>query len=270
MTKVFTVVGSPIGHSLSPLIHLAAYKYLGLDWSYEKHEVAKGDLSEFLFRDGKRFDGLSVTMPLKLEAVEVALTKDPLVERLGIANTLVKSEKGYLAYNTDVFGITQALDGLWVAGLNTVAILGAGATAQSAVMSVYQNAPNSKLVVFVRDTERTTSISDLARELGMSLEVKLLSLYTNEQDLTINTVPSNSIVVSGIRQDGWLLDVNYSSPNTSLNSCFDWERVVTGERMLLWQAIGQIRLFTSLQADSQLPHEAELLKAMEQALSNIS
>ena len=135
--KKFAVLGDPIDHSMSPAIHLAAYKVLGLDWSYEKIQVHSGVLNEFVAHQGAHFQGFSVTMPLKAEAAALAVNADPLVQRLGIANTLIRTASGLNAFNTDVFGITKALDDCWVTNPQRVAILGAGATARSAVLGLY-------------------------------------------------------------------------------------------------------------------------------------
>ena len=71
-SKHFAVVGDPIDHSLSPNIHNAAYKFLGLDWDYTRFQVSEGNLQDFLRKEGSHLSGISVTMPLKLEAAALA------------------------------------------------------------------------------------------------------------------------------------------------------------------------------------------------------
>lgn len=83
------VVGSPVGHSLSPVLHRAAYAALGLDWRYEPFEVPDGDLPGFAATFGQGWRGLSVTMPHKKAALALADVREPLAETVGAANTLL-------------------------------------------------------------------------------------------------------------------------------------------------------------------------------------
>lgn len=106
------VVGHPISHSLSPLLHTTAYRALGLtDWAYEAHDVRPGELSTFLAGCGDEWVGLSVTMPHKVDAALLAAARAPSVERTGVANTLLRSPRGWQAHNTDIEGIVGSLRG---------------------------------------------------------------------------------------------------------------------------------------------------------------
>ena len=264
--KKFAVLGDPIEHSMSPAIHLAAYKVLGFDWNYEKIQVHSGGLNEFVAHQGSHFQGFSVTMPLKAEAAALAVNTDPLVQRLGIANTLIRTASGLNAFNTDVFGITKALDDCWVTNPQRVAILGAGATARSAILALHLKAPSSHVSVYVRSSSNTSEITDLAKTLDLDISVQSLTDFSDSQDLTINTIPGEHNVTSSDKQSGWLLDVNYSNPDKTLNELFDSLKVVSGKDMLLWQAIAQIRLFIALDASKELPNEVDVLRAMSAAL----
>lgn len=265
-SRKFAVLGDPIEHSLSPAIHLAAYTQLGLDWSYEKVQVHSGDLANFVSSHGSGFAGFSVTMPLKSEAAALASSSDALVEELGIANTLIRTDSGLEAFNSDVFGITQALDNFWLLSPVRIAILGAGATARSALLAVQQNAPSAQVSVYVRNSTDTTAITELAKRLGAVIFLCNLQDYGLAQDLTINTIPGQSMTGASEKQAGWLLDVNYSSPNQQFNGMFDSSKVISGKAMLLWQAIAQVRLFITLDQSKQLPNEADVLRAMSDAL----
>ena len=264
--KKFAVLGKPISHSLSPTIHRAAYEQLGLDWSYDRFEVGEGELKKFLELEGKDLDGLSLTMPLKIEAAQIADVRDALVTNLGIANTLVKQEGKLYAFNTDVFGISQSLAACWKAGVKRVSILGAGATAQSALAAVKENSPEAFVSIYVRNIASTKAIVDLAKKLGLVVAVFNLEGYGNTQDLTINTIPSNDLPIQPSEQSGWLLDANYSSADEKLAGSFDPSRVVTGESMLIWQAIAQIRIFLTGDSSQELPNEGQVLEAMRASL----
>ena len=263
----FAVVGDPIEHSLSPRIHSAAYNHLGLDWDYSKHQVPKGELATFLSKSGSNLSGVSVTMPLKFEAAELSQSSDEIVKLLGVANTLVKSNESWLGYNTDVFGIQKALQPAWTEGVSKVAILGAGATAQSALYAISLSAPKASVRVYVRNVSTAEEISLLGTKLGVELEVHQLSEYTAEQDLTISTVPAEALgQIPQLQQHGWLLNVNYASVNESFSSPFSAERVVNGEVMLIWQAIAQIRLFLNGDLTHELEDESLLYVKMLEAL----
>lgn len=264
--KKFAVLGKPIGHSLSPTIHNAAYEQLGLNWSYERFEVGEGELRGFLENKGSGLDGFSLTMPLKIEAAQVADFQDPLVSSIGIANTLVKEQGKLHAYNTDVFGISKALQASWNEGVRQIAILGSGATAQSALAAVHEHAPSASVTVFVRDVSRTKDIVELAAKVGLELTLSNLEEFSNAQDLTVNTIPTNHLPIQPSQQRGWLLDVNYSSADTKLSTSFDAARVVTGEVMLIWQAIAQIRIFLTGDQTQELPDEARVLEVMRASL----
>lgn len=266
-SKHFAVVGSPIDHSLSPKIHNAAYKFLGLDWDYSRFDVHQSSLEAFLAADGSHLSGISVTMPLKLEAAKVAIRSDEIVTLLGVANTLIKANDGYLGFNTDVFGIEKALSDCWGQNLERIAILGAGATAQSALYALSRKVPSAQVIVYVRDLSRTEDIQELAGALGLSLEVNDLVSYSSVQDLTVSTIPSRALdsLVAG-KQSGWLLNANYSSKDASFTKQFNSERAVSGEVMLIWQAIAQIRIFLNGSADAQLDNESVLFAKMASAL----
>jgi shikimate dehydrogenase len=263
----FAVVGDPIEHSLSPRIHSAAYNHLGLDWDYSKHQVPKGELATFLSKSGSNLSGVSVTMPLKFEAAELSQSSDEIVKLLGVANTLLKSNESWLGYNTDVFGIQKALQPAWTGGVSKVAILGAGATAQSSLYAISLSAPAATVRVYVRNVSTAEEISLLGSKLGVELEVHQLAEYVAEQDLTISTVPAEALgQIPQLEQHGWLLNVNYASVNESFSSPFYADRVVNGEVMLIWQAIAQIRLFLNGDLTHELEDESLLYVKMLEAL----
>lgn len=266
-SKHFAVVGDPIDHSLSPRIHSAAYEHLGLDWDYSKHHVAKDSLATFLNDSGSILSGISVTMPLKIEAAKLSDSGDEFVNLLGVANTLVRTGSSWLGFNTDVFGIQKSLQSAWTEGVSTVTVLGAGATAQSALYAVYLSAPHASVSVYVRNVASADQISLLAAKLGMRLEVHSLSDYTPKQDLTISTVPADALGnLSQFKQAGWLLNVNYASVNESFSASFVEDRLVNGEVMLIWQAIAQIRLFLNGDSTQELVDEASIYVKMLEAL----
>ncbi|WP_397545107.1 shikimate dehydrogenase family protein, partial [Salinibacterium sp.] len=128
------VLGSPISHSLSPRIHKAAYEVLGLDWSYESVDVTEGSLADFVTKLDSRWRGLSLTMPLKRGILPLLDFRDSVVDTVGAANTVLVGETGALyGFNTDVYGVAQSFRDAGVHSLDTVHVLGAGATAASVI-----------------------------------------------------------------------------------------------------------------------------------------
>lgn len=137
----FAVVGAPIEHSLSPVLHRTAYRLLGIeDATYERYEVGRSELSAFLAgSEGSVLSGLSVTMPGKPEAFSLAAETDAISRRLGIANTLIRRpDGGWRAENHDVYGIAQTLRDHGAVHPHTGAVLGSGATALSAVVALIE------------------------------------------------------------------------------------------------------------------------------------
>jgi len=266
-SKHFAVVGNPIDHSLSPNIHSAAYEYLGLDWDYSRFQVPEGSLREFLGADGSHLAGISVTMPLKIEAAALAASGDEIVSELQIANTLLRKGNEFIAFNTDVFGIEMALAESWGSSIERVAILGSGATAQSALYAVSRRAANAKVLVYARDLSRTQSIQGLGTKLGIAIEVRPLETYSDGQDLTISTIPATALDnLNQQDQGGWLLNVNYASKDSTFSRNFSSDKVVQGETMLIWQAIAQIRIFLSGTPEAQIDNETVLFRKMAEAL----
>ncbi|MDQ1483633.1 MAG: shikimate dehydrogenase, partial [Actinomycetota bacterium] len=135
------VLGSPISHSLSPALHLAAYRALGLShWSYAAHDVQAAALSGFVADLGSQWAGLSLTMPLKEAAFEVADEVSELAREVGAVNTLVRMgespDGGWRGDNTDVYGVSQALREAGCERVDSAVVLGSGATARAVVAAL--------------------------------------------------------------------------------------------------------------------------------------
>lgn len=251
------VVGSPIAHSLSPVMHNAAYRHLGLDdWAYSAVEVGAGDLASFV--DGLQLDvvGLSVTAPLKAEAAQYATTRCPLTEALGVANTLTRGVSGeWVATNTDVYGIAAAVSEVadpshWT----RCVVLGRGATAQSALAAIVQMCPLADVMVVTRDGEVGDGMSRLARHLDVTVRGHAFGASPTEAaDLVISTVPhdvsqrwwGSSRASTGSRPLTVLDAVYGGGPSPLVAMCVrDGGVGLDGTAMLAHQAVPQIRLMT--------------------------
>ena len=131
------MLGHPIAHSLSPVLHRTAYRQLGLDWEYEAHDVDEAGLPGFLDGCGPQWAGLSLTMPLKRVVLPLLDDVSELVGVVGGANTVVMGPAGRVGHNTDVAGIVEALRDIG-AESGPAVVLGGGATAASALAALHQ------------------------------------------------------------------------------------------------------------------------------------
>jgi shikimate dehydrogenase len=249
------VLGRPIQHSLSPLLHRAAYTALGLDWEYEAVDCGVDELPEVLAARSPAagWAGFSATMPLKHALLDVAVAVQPVAAIVGSANTLLPGPDGWIADNTDVAGVVAALSEHSVAP-STVTVLGAGGTAQ-AVLGALLAFDAPEVTVLVRDAARAGGLSATAERLGVA--VRLARLERNAPalaaDLVVSTLPAGA--ADAIAPRDWtsrqaVLDVVYAGWPTPLAAAAEagGARVVSGALMLLHQAAAQVSLMTGQDA----------------------
>jgi len=257
------VLGSPIAHSLSPALHAAAYRVLGLDWRYEAVDVPEGGLAPFLTSLDTEWRGLSLTMPLKREALPLLDERSELVTLVGAANTVLLSGGRALGFNTDVDGIVAALGDHGIARVGRAHILGMGATAASALAAVARLGGGEVVVTGRRPDDE--ELRRLAIALGVDLTFRALgSPAPRDVDLLINTVPGDLDDAAGTDDAGAFLEVIYDGwPSPRAARWLDAGRpVVSGLEMLLHQAVGQVRIFVGGRQDTALDGEAEMVAAM--------
>lgn len=263
------VVGSPIAHSLSPVLHRAAYAELGLhEWAYEAAEVRSGELAAFVGSLDPQWVGLSVTMPLKGEALALADVASDLARRSGGANTLVRTPQGWSADNTDVHGLFTALQeaGAVPGQVARAIVVGGGATACSALLAVEQLAV-PEVDILVRQDVR----SDMARLLEtVQLRVRIQRLGDYEitldgatgviigtlpgtapaptfrpvpvsgGDASISGGPGNSPIVFDVAYAPWPSPLALAVEAASAGAL----SAHRGTGMLLHQAVRQVELMT--------------------------
>lgn len=272
------MVGSPIAHSLSPTLHRAAYRQLGLDWGYDRHEVRAGGLDEFADGLDRGWRGLSVTMPLKEEAAALAHGADRVVELTGAANTLLLDAGRRIARNTDVAGVERALRDAGAAEVEHAVIAGAGATARSVLVALDALGLRG-VTALVRDPARAVAFVRLADELGLEVDlvdIAELAHLVDGTDVVAWTLPNGVPLPVGVTipdaPGAVALDVTYSPWPGPLAA--PWltagGRVASGRDMLLHQAVRQVRFFVSGQTESALPDEEAVEAAMRAALPEAS
>jgi shikimate dehydrogenase len=271
------VLGHPVAHSLSPVLHTAAYAALGLDWTYTAVDVEEAGLQGFLAGLDDSWGGLSLTMPLKIEAVRLADFVEPQAKLVGTVNTLVPSGLGHyrqwVGANTDIHGIVGAFAEARVATCSRAVVIGGGATATSALAALAAlGAPHPD--VLVRSKARAGRLMHAASKMG--LRPRFIDLESDDAlaalsgaDVVVSTVPAEAgdvladrLAGVSLRVTGHLLDAVYAPPRTRLLE--GWESAgghgIVGTRMLLHQAGEQVRLMTG--------HPAPLAQ-MDLALVNV-
>ena len=247
------VLGRPIAHSLSPVLHRAAYAELGLNWSYTAIECGADELPGVL-AERPDWAGFSCTMPLKRAALAVAGEIRPVARAVGAANTLVpRPGGGWIADNTDVAGMVAALAEN-VVYPRTVTILGAGGTAQAAVAAAAVSGV-AECWVLVRDLSRTHELRATADAMGVAVQVGELLPGAREldADLVVSTVPAGAadpLAAHAWRPEQAVFDVVYDPwPTPLARAAGDCgARVLSGALMLLHQAAAQVELMTGQEA----------------------
>ncbi|MGW2160234.1 shikimate dehydrogenase [Nonomuraea sp. NPDC001699] len=253
------VMGSPIGHSLSPHLHRAAYAAMGLDeWSYEAFECDEARLPGLLAGltpvrgqgGGERaWAGLSLTMPLKRAVLPLLDTVSDLAVEVGGANTVVFADGLRHGHNTDVHGIERALAEAGVPAPCSATVLGGGATAASALAAL-RNLGLFAVTLLVRDPARAGETAEVADRLGVTLAVETFDKLDASigVDLVVSTLPAGAA-------DAWagrlarvpaLFDVVYAPwPTRAATAVREaGGTVVGGFPMLLHQAVRQVELMT--------------------------
>jgi shikimate dehydrogenase len=243
------VLGRPVGHSLSPLLHRAAYAALGLtDWTYDALDVGAEDVPVLLAGLGEEWRGFSVTMPCKQTAVAVADVVEPLPRLLGAANTLVRTDAGWRAENTDVAGVGMALQLGGVERVSRAAIIGAGGTAAAAAVAL-ASLGAQHVEVCVRAPDRAADLVHVLAALGVAATVTRLSAVALDAPVVVSTVPIGAqpdLASLSWRAGQTVLDVLYAPWPTPLAERVTAAggTVISGLEVLFWQATEQVELMT--------------------------
>ncbi|HEX5119335.1 MAG TPA: shikimate dehydrogenase [Pseudonocardiaceae bacterium] len=260
------VLGSPVAHSLSPVLHGAAYAELGLaDWTFERIEVDAAGLPGLVGGLGPEWAGLAVTMPGKKAALAFASVRTSRAAAVGAANTLVRLPDGWRADCTDVAGVTGALTAAgYRSGGRPALLLGAGGTAAAAVAGLADLGVRSVIVV-VRDPARAADVVRTASRVGLAVDVRQWSgvdfaAVAGSCELVVSTVPAAAVesCAGALAVAPCVLDVIYHPWPTTLSEAMAAAggRLATGLDMLLHQAFGQVEQFTGKPAPKEVMRSA--------------
>ncbi|WP_418058939.1 shikimate dehydrogenase [Pimelobacter simplex] len=243
------VVGDPIAHSLSPVLHRAGYAALGLDASYDAVQVPAGGLAGFVAGLGPEWRGLSVTAPLKREALDLADTVSARAELAGGANTLVRTEAGWAADNTDLPGAMAAIRERYDGPVGAATIVGAGATAASTGLALAElGACTVRLLA--RDRARAAeTVAALERHPGLEVDVVPIEGGGIIGEVVVSTVPAaaqSEVLVAATAAAAVVFEVVYDPWPTPLAAAAAQrgQPLVTGLDLLVHQAVLQFAMFT--------------------------
>ncbi|MGV9913609.1 shikimate dehydrogenase [Streptomyces tendae] len=266
------VLGSPIAHSLSPALHRAAYAELGLvDWTYDRFDVDEAALPGFFEGLGPEWAGLSLTMPLKRAVIPLLDSVSETAASVDAVNTVVLTEDGRrTGDNTDIPGIVAALREHGIEKAETAAILGAGATASSALAALARIC-TGEIAVYVRSAARADEMRGWAERLDA--DVRVADWADAEEalraPLVVATTPAgatDALAAAVPQMPATLFDVLYDPWPTALAA--RWSAyggaVVSGLDLLVHQAVLQVEQMTG-RAPAPL---AAMRKAGEQALAD--
>jgi shikimate dehydrogenase len=274
MHRQAAVLGRPVGHSLSPVLHAAAYQVLGLDWTYVAHEVDEASLAAFLDGLDRTWVGLSLTMPLKRVAFELCSTVSSTAQLVGAVNTITFApDRTRCGDNTDVPGMVNALAEIGIATVSSAAVLGGGATAASTLAALAAGGAR-EVHLFVRTPGRADELAPLAQALGVELVVRSWAEAGAAMDfpLVVATTPGGGTdLLAGALPTscGTLFDVAYDPWPTALAQA--WARnggkVLSGLDLLVHQAVLQVELMSRPAGVEPISAElaAELVREMRTA-----
>ena len=257
------VLGDPIAHSLSPVLHRAAYDATGLDWSYDAVRVPAGGLADHLAGLDASWRGLSLTMPLKREAMPLADTVSPRADLVGAANTLVLVDGEVHADNTDLPGAAAAVRERYDGAVTSATILGAGATAASVGLALCDLGARSVLLL-ARDPSRAAeTVAAITRHPdGPAVEVGSLTDDPPRGEVLVSTIPAQAqdaaLLASGVDAAAVVFDVVYDPWPTPLAAAAAGRVLVSGLDLLVHQAALQFEIFTGLPAPLQRMRDAGL------------
>ncbi len=280
-TRLVGLIGDPVGHSLSPIIHNAAFDYMGLNWCYVPLSVQRQRLREAI--EGIKalgFTGVNVTMPFKTDVLGLLDEVAMFAESVGAVNTILIDKDRLIGYNTDGRGFYTALVrdmGYDVRG-RKVLVLGAGGASRSVTVSLAL-AGCASITIVNRSPERSRQLVDIIKKSVPDIRADWLSPSDNydmlvaESDVIINATPLTTFTGSVLRVPVAMLnrnqivcDLNYSlyQPPLLQEAEARGAQVIDGKGMLLYQAAAAFEIWTGLEAPVEVMRGA-LLRALQEA-----
>jgi shikimate dehydrogenase len=258
------VLGRPIAHSLSPALHRAGYRALGLDWTYEAYDVGAEELPGFLAGLDGSWRGLSLTMPLKRAVLPLLDELDERARQAGAANTVLLGDGRRSGLNTDVPGAAAAIRERHRGPVTRALLVGGGATAASVLLALADlGCRQARLVV--RDPDRVGGCLEAVARHPRPPQVEVHTLDEPGPDagwdIVVSTIPAaeqTSAMVRFVASAPVVFDVGYDPWPTALaaRAEADGRVLVSGLDLLVHQAAIQFRLMTGREAPLAVMREA--------------
>lgn len=251
------VLGSPISHSLSPVLHRVAYEDLGLtNWRYDAYDVDEDALPGFLAGLDRIWAGLSLTMPLKRAVIPLCDEVSDLARAVQAVNTVVfRPDGSRCADNTDVPGMVAAMREAGIGTVPRAAVIGGGATATSAVAAL-RYVCDGPIRVYLRSGQRVAAMTAAGKRLGVSVETAPWDEAADalQAPLVVSTTPAGGadhLAAAVPHHPGTLFDVLYHPWPTPLATAWADHSgvVINGLDELVHQAVPQVELMTGRPVD---------------------
>ena len=274
--KTFCIIGDPINHSLSPLIHNTAFAHLNLNYSYIAFKVSQFDLEDSV-SSLKRIDtaGFNVTLPHKENIIKYIDGLSEEAKTAGAVNTVNNEDGKFIGYNTDIHGIIAPIE---ERGINLdssqILILGAGGSCRAALVALSKKNGIRKICIVNRDQNRLSKVIDLGKKLGLNCipldykDTTLLKETSLNSNLIINTTyiglnnESSPLKSNFMMKNAFVFDIIYRPMYTDLlkNAKEAGSNVIFGYEMLIHQAVKSFEIWTKMVAP---------INAMKKALFGI-
>lgn len=261
-TKVCAIIGDPVEHTMSPVMHNAAFREMELDFIYVAFRVRPDELTKAV--DGMRalgIRGINVTIPHKVNVIPLLDRLDPSAEKTGAVNTIVNDEGILTGFNTDGYGFLQALFGKGIdpEGKN-IAVLGAGGAARAAVFTLADKKANIVILNRASGMDRAKKLAALVTETAkykidvMVLDNGNLADVLKKSDILVNTTsvgmsPDNEkslVPAELLKPKLTVFDIVYNPVNTRLlrDAAAAGAETINGVDMLVWQGARAFEIWT--------------------------
>jgi shikimate dehydrogenase len=269
------VLGSPIAHSVSPVLHRAAYAHLGLDWTYDAVEMESAGLRPFVEALDETWRGLSLTMPLKRAVVPLVDSLDEWAQLAGVANTVLLENGRRLGFNTDVPGATAAIVERVRAPVRSAVVIGGGATATSLLLALAELGCRTATLLVreeARAVQTVTAVGTHARAPQLSVST-IAGAIALEADLVVSTVPAAAQtpeLMAACADIPAVFEAVYDPWPTPLAQAalHSGRPLVSGLDLLAHQAVLQVDLMTGEPVPVDLVREAGRAELERRAVSN--
>ena len=263
------VLGSPISHSLSPQLHNIAYDFLKINAEYTRYEVQSGDLPKFLALHPE-LNSLSLTMPLKEEALKITDAISPISNQIKSGNTLSKKDGKWSLTSTDVEGFLMALAANNVKLSESIVILGSGATARAVAAAIDsdKSIQSRQIHIVHRNPDRESGMRLAAPSSELIFHSWDSSKLLNEVSLVVNTSPAGAADVFCAdlsKPVGVYFEALYNPWPTALLKKFNdlGQQTIDGIELLVHQGISQIEIFSGVKVDRKTLSEIMRSRAIE-------